>query len=89
MSTRDFVFAMNLPSQVPEALLRDLVGQISGLVHHASDGAAELARLVEVAVAEAARQGGCELRFEAQHGELGVTVSAGTRPVWQTSRRLI
>lgn len=80
---------MNLPTPVPEALLRDLVDHVSGLVHHASDGPAELAGLVEVAVAEAVRQGGCELRFEAHHGELGVTVSAGARPVWQTSRRLI
>jgi homoserine kinase len=89
VSTRDFFFALNLPTHVPPALLRDVVAHVSVLVHQVADGKAELARLVEDAVAEAARQGGCEVRFEAHRGELGVTVCAGTRPVWQTSRRLI
>jgi hypothetical protein len=87
--SREFFFAVDLPSEISPSLVRELVRRVHDGVCSSPGGAAELAELVEAAVADAGAQGnsgGFELRFEVQGGELDVTVRAGSRPVWQTSR---
>ena len=88
MPSREFFFAVDLPSEISPSLVRELVRRVHDGVCSSPEGAAELAELVEAAVADAGAQGNIafELRFEVQGGELDVTVRAGSRPVWQTSR---
>jgi hypothetical protein len=86
--SREFFFAVDLPSEISPLLIRELVRRVHDGVCSAPEGAAELAQLVEAAVADAGAQGNVafELRFEVQGGELDVTIRAGSRSVWQTSR---
>jgi hypothetical protein len=86
--SREFFFAVDVPSDISPALVRELVRRVHDGVCSAPGGAAELARLVAAAVADLGAQGNVafELRFEVQGGELDVTVRAGSRAVWQTSR---
>ena len=88
MPSREFFFAVDLPSEISPSLVRELVRRVHDGVCSAPGGAAELAQLVEAAVADAGAQGNvaCQLRFVVQGGELDVTVRAGSRPLWQTSR---
>jgi hypothetical protein len=84
--SREFFFAVDLPSEISPSLVRELVQRVIDGVCSAPGRGAELVELVEAAVANAGAQGACELRFEVQGGELDVTVRAGSRPVWQASR---
>jgi hypothetical protein len=86
--SRKFFFAVDLPSEISPSLVRELVRRVHDGICSAPGGAAELAQLVEAAVADVGAQGNAafELRFEVLGGELDVTVRAGSRPVWQTSR---
>jgi hypothetical protein len=88
VSSREFFFVADLPSEISPSLVRELVKRVHDGVCSAPGGAAELAELVQAAVAAAGAQGSAafELRFEVLGGELDVTVWAGSRPVWQTSR---
>jgi hypothetical protein len=81
----DFFFALNLPGEVSPRLVHDLVVRVCDVACFATR-TTDLVTLIEEAVARAASQGACEIRFQRQRGELAVTVHVGDSRVWQTSR---
>ena len=91
MPAHEFLFALDLPDQVPfDEMLGEVARNVLGHVGYAYDAIAELVALMHAALAESAAHPPrhCRLQFSAHAGDLQIVVSYGGGREWRTKRPL-